>query len=670
MSARSLHPAAHAGTAPRGGQPAGPRPQARTRTCALACALVCTLLAPAAHADGMPDSTPAPARTRGSAARAPAAPPPASPATSPNATGSRSAATGLDSPLALDLRQASVSAALRLISETAQVNIVATPTAANREVTLYMARTTGRAALDAVTRTAGLWMRWRPASQSYMVMTAEEYQRDLALFSDERTEVLRLRHHNVISTAHVLRAMYGNRVRLQLPVEESLGEAMRTTELRRTTGAATSAGTTGTPNRTTTATAEGATRDTRGGTTSRTAGTGGSATAGATDTGPQQLAALAAAAGGGHANQLEAALQGQDAPLYVTYNRQHNLLVLRTADERLLEQARQLITQLDLPVRQVLLEMRIIEVRLNDEFHRAFDMDLFSASPASGVATTATNQALNPLTGATSVRDANGNLLAPKVIGALGMSELFDQNSSLFQLISNRVRLRLQLLEEKGRVQTLARPLLLSSNNEPARLFIGEEVVLTTGASAQTSTGTTGATNTVVTVETEQRDIGTTLVIHPRINDDRSVTLTIDQESSERVVGGTTIPLSTGSIGDGVIQYPIDTVNTASLQVVAQARDGLTIAVGGMIKALKRKAGTNVPGLSRLPLLGELFKSEAQVDSQTELVLVITPHVLESADEAQRVSRQLGGTALSAASVHRPQAASAATPAPEADPPP
>jgi general secretion pathway protein D len=155
---------------------------------------------------------------------------------------------------------------------------------------------------------------------------------------------------------------------------------------------------------------------------------------------------------------------------------------------------------------------------------------------------------------------------------------------------------------------------------------------------------TTGATNTVITAETEQRDIGTTLVIHPRINNDRTVTLTIDQESSERVVGGTTIPLATGTVGDGVVQYPIDTVNTASVQAVAQAKDGLTIAVGGMIKINKTNKTANIPGLSKIPLLGELFKKDERVDERTELVLIITPHVLESGEEAQQVSQRLRST--------------------------
>lgn len=535
----------------------------------------------------------------------------------------------MSTSMVLDLRQVSVNTALRLISETAQANIVATQAAGERELSLYMAQTTAGQALDAVARAAGLWVRWRPSSRTWMVMTAAEYQRELTVFGEERTEVLHLKHHNVVAVASTLRAMFGERVVLQNPVEEALGETMKVTDLRRSSG---SSGNSNNRNQqderrqSTSAGAAGAVQTQRGG-SNRSANQ---------DDGSQQVAAAAATARA-TPGQTEAAMRGEEAPLYVTYNRQHNLLVLRTGDDKVMAQARQLAGQLDLPARQVLLEMRIIQVRLGDEFHRAFDMDLFSDHQASGTATTATAQAINPLTGA-----ATG----PRTVGALGVADAFGRNTSLFQFLNNRIRVRLQLLEEKGQVQTLARPLLLASNNEPARLFIGEEVVLVTGASAQTTTGTTGATNTIITAETEQRDIGTTLVVHPRINADRTVTLTIDQESSERVVGGTTIPLATGTVGDGVVQYPIDTVNTSSVQAVAQAKDGLTIAVGGMIKINKTNKTANVPGLSKIPLLGELFKRDEQVDERTELVLIITPHVIESSEEAERLTQRMGGTAM------------------------
>jgi general secretion pathway protein D len=591
-----------------------------TRSLAVAATLLLAGLAEPAWADGVPAfpgsraARPAPLQAPVGAVAAPAP------------------AGGMDASLSLDLRQASIGTALRLISEVSQANIVATQAAADRELSLYLNRATARAALDAVTRAAGLWVRWRPSSQSYLVMTSDEYQRDLTVFGEERSEVFALRHHNVVAAAHALRALFGSRVRLQAPQEEPLGESMKHTDLRRNSGP-TAATAVNTRNASTSPAGANGT-DAQGVQRTQLGGLRGGG-----DTG--QVAAAGAAVGASQ-SQVEAAQQGQEAPIFLTYNRLHNLLVLRTGDDRAMGQARDLLRRLDLPARQVMLEMRIIQVRMDDEFRRALDMDFFSNSAATGTAITSTNQAVNPLTGAST---------GPRTVGSLGDTSAFDKATGLLQFISNRIRVRLQLLEENGRVQTLAKPLLLASNNEPARLFIGEEVVLTTGASAQTTTGTTGATNTVITAETEKRNIGTTLVIHPRINDDRTVTLTIDQESSERVAGGTTIPLATGTAGDGVIQYPIDTVNTATVQAVAQAKDGLTIAVGGLIKISKSKTEGNVPGFSRIPLLGELFKSDQRVDERSELMLIITPHVLESAEDGQRLSNQLGGHALKAQSL-------------------
>lgn len=634
----------------------------------LPCALA-LLAPPAARADGDPDSVPATraaaaaaARTARGAAAAASGPAPAAPSAAASAP--VAGETGLAARMTLDLRQASVATALRLISEVSGHNVVATRAASEHELTLYLVSTTAGEALDAVTRAAGLWVLWRPQSRSYLVMTAEEYQRELTVFGEERTEVLRLRHHNVVAAANSLRALFGSRVLLQTPVEESLGETLKVTDLRRATssGGAQSFNPAGTRNAAgggsalapglslADAQAAGMTRDQRGG--SRTAAAGAEGV---------QIAAAAAAAGAA-TGQTEAAQRGQEAPIHVTYNRLHNLLIVRTGDPRALQAITELVGRIDLPARQVLLEMRIIQVRLDDEFHRAFDFDFFGTSAAAGVATTATGQPLNPLTGSTVTIDpVTGAVTAPRVVGALGNFNLFDRNSGIFQLLNNRIRLRLQLLEEQGRVETLAKPLLLASNNEPARLFIGEEVVLTTGASAQTTTGTTGASNTVITAETERRNVGTTLVIHPRINDDRTVTLTIDQENSERVAGGTTIPLATGTIGDGVVQYPIDTVNSAAVQAVAMAKDGLTIAVGGLIKVSKADSDTAVPGLSAIPLLGELFKSKKRVAQRSELVLVITPYVLETAEEADAVSRQLQ---------EREREARAPAPAPAASAPP
>jgi general secretion pathway protein D len=308
----------------------------------------------------------------------------------------------------------------------------------------------------------------------------------------------------------------------------------------------------------------------------------------------------------------------QGPPVYVTYNKLNNLLLVRTGDEAALRQIALLIADMDRPPRQVLLEMKILEVTLDDGFRSVFDIS-YSRGNASGPAIgDSTNAARNSLS-----------------------SGLFDAERDatfVWQTMSNTLSARFQLLAEQNKLKVLSSPMLVAANNQPARLFIGDERVLTVGASSQSVTGTTGATNTTITVETETRDVGQTLSILPRINGDRSVSLTIDQDSSTVKIGDATIPISTA---DGDIYYfPIDTVNTASLQVTAHAQDGMTVAIGGMIRDSTRFDDQKEPVLGDIPYLGMLFKRDVRATERSQIVLLITPRVLENPQEADDLARQ------------------------------
>jgi general secretion pathway protein D len=529
---------------------------------------------------------------------------------------------GLDAPLGnFDLRDVSVAEAIRLIAEVSGVNIVATRAVSDRQVSMYLRDATARGVIDTLARVNGLWYRYLEPSRTFILMSAEEFQRDASVFREEDTRTFRLKHHNVVAAANAVRALFGLRVRLSRPVEEQLGEQMKTSELRRADS---------------NATAGGARSGTRAGIdgTAAQGGAGGGASAGAAATQqvrPEQaVAAATRLAAEGEAlsgEEMQALRQGTEPPIHVTYNRLHNLLIVRTGDESAMRQVDELVRAIDLPARQVLLEMRIVQVALDEEFRRAFDVDLFGGGTTAG---SPGSQAVNPL-------QPNATT-GQKVVAALGNFALDRESTGIFQFINSRVRARLQLLEEKGRVRTLARPMVLASNNEPARLFIGEEVVLITGATSQTTTAANSPSSTTVTAETEQRDVGTTLVVHPRINDDRSVTLTIDQEISRRVRGGTTIPLAVGN--SEVLDYPIDTVETSNIQVAALAKDGLTIALGGLIRAETSTSRQQVPGFGDIPVIGNLFSRDVNTDERTEMVLLVTPHIIDTAEEGDRLSRR------------------------------
>lgn len=557
----------------------------------------------------------------------------------------------------IDLRDVRINEVIRLVAEASGVNIVATQDVGQRIVSLYLRDTTAHGVVDTLARVGGLWYRWQPETGTYLLMSAAEYQRDLGVLRDEETRVFRLRHHNVVAAAYMLESLFGERVELTEPTEEPLGEMLESEDMRRSDA---NNNTSSRNNRSINDSRSTSYNERNRGTSSRSGSSSQRrASAAVTPAQQEEAAELVDETGGSLSReQLRAVRQGVEASIYVTYNRLHNLLVVRSGDDRALRQIAELVESIDLPTRQVLLEMRIIEVRLDNEFRRAFDMDLFSGGGTPGGPGA---QPVNPL--------RPGDASGPRALAGLGNFSLDPSSTGIFQIINSRIRARLQLLEEKGRVHNLARPMVLASNNEPARLFIGEQVVMVTGATAQTTTGVNSPALTTVTAETEQRDIGTTLIVHPRINDDRTVTLTIDQENSRRIQGGTSIPLA---IGTGqVLDYPIDTMDTSQIQVAALAKDKLTIAVGGMIRAETTKSRQQIPGFGDIPVIGNLFSRDVETDDQRELVLLITPHIVDNGEEGEQVSyRQISPAAEAQSRLLDPRRGTAADalPAPDAAP--
>ncbi|MDR2625849.1 MAG: hypothetical protein LBC37_05910 [Zoogloeaceae bacterium] len=528
-----------------------------------------------------------------------------------------------DAPGDLYLRQITLDEAAQIIAQVGRTSVVVSASVANRVVSLYLREAKVEHMVKNLCRAAGIWYRHDQETQTWILMSAKEFQEDLVIARDEVTRVWTLRHHNVVSLANAVRALLGARVALVEPVEERAPESMGSTARMGGGGARSSFG-------------DGTERSI-GASRSVTRGGGGSQADYDARKNLEKIsqAALTAATGAEDGNteglaavDLQRAASAQGLPITVTYNRMHNLLIVRSSDERALADIDTLIGEMDKPPRQVLLEMKIMEVELGDEFRSVFDFGTSGRTTSSGPLGLGTlPQDIVEPGGSTARRSG--------FIGGFGVEE---GASAVWQFVNDRLWARLQLLEGQNRVNVLATPMLIAANDQPARLFIGDEQVLVTGASANSYTGTTGASAATITVETEQRNVGQTLIVLPRINADRSVTLTIDQDNSRVSSGAATLPLA---MPDGnIYQFPIDTVNTANLQVTAHARDGLTVAIGGMIRQRVSDAETKVPLLGDLPLLGMLFRKTARANTRSQLLLLITPHVLETPEEGAALAAE------------------------------
>lgn len=549
------------------------------------------------------------------------------------------------------LSQVRLDEAARLISQIGKTSIVVTAKVSDQVVSLYLRDVNVEGMVKNLCRAAGVWYRFDSQTATYLLMSAEEYQRDVAITRDDITRSYVLRHHNVVAVAHAVKALFGARVQLSTPVEEMPPVSLGGTS--RTSGGSASNRTGSSGNRSSTGGNSSGNQNTQGsglqglntsispeGSVSRSFG---GSTAAQQQADPRKelgnlsqdgLNAALNEDGSGSlgAAALLSAASRTGPPIHITYNKQHNLLLLRSGDDTAVRDIEALIREMDRPPRQVLLEMKIIEVQLGNDFRSVFDIGLGSQKTSSGPL----GLGFGTVSGA--VTDSSGKTVYPRNAVTLGNFAALDDPTMVWQYVSDNLRLRLQMLESENKVNVLASPMVVAANNQPARLFIGDEQVLVTGASADSTTGTTGATNTTITVETEQRNVGQTLIILPRINADRSVTLTIDQDSSRINTGATVLPLA---LPDGTLyQFPIDTVNTANLQVTAHARDGLTVAVGGMISQTRSDGVDKVPLLGDIPGLGVLFKKTVKENSRSQIVLLITPRVLETPEESDALARQ------------------------------
>ncbi len=187
-----------------------------------------------------------------------------------------------------------------------------------------------------------------------------------------------------------------------------------------------------------------------------------------------------------------------------------------------------------------------------------------------------------------------------------------------------RAKLTAALLNSKGKI--LAAPHVLVSDNREARIQVGSQIPLATSSTTYVAGTTTD--NTLPTTSTIQyKDIGIILKVKPQINDSGLVSIELSQEISGAGITNTTIAGQ---------EYPSIDKTEATTNLIAQ--DGETIIIGGLIREDKSKEIDGIPLLSKIPIIGNLFSSTSIKNSRTELIILLTPHVIKNEKEAGEVT--------------------------------
>ncbi len=254
------------------------------------------------------------------------------------------------------------------------------------------------------------------------------------------------------------------------------------------------------------------------------------------------------------------------------------------------------IEQLDVLPRQVLIDAQIYEVVLDDSLAFGLSAILQNRGTLQPAQTTA-SFAGNPPS------------LAAQTFAFIGRSrELF---------------MFLNASENRSRVRTLSAPSVLVSDNQTAQFSVGAEVPVPVASSASGVQAPGGGTLFAQTIQ--RRETGVIMQVTPLINDSGNVTLEISQEVSQ---AGALGPLG-----------PVIGQSTVTSTVVI--RDGQTIVLGGFIRESNDLVRNRIPLLGRIPGLGVLFGSTSTTKSRTELVILITPHVIRSFEEADHATEEL-----------------------------
>ncbi|MDB4913033.1 MAG: hypothetical protein JWM95_677 [Gemmatimonadetes bacterium] len=275
--------------------------------------------------------------------------------------------------------------------------------------------------------------------------------------------------------------------------------------------------------------------------------------------------------------------------------RANNLLVRSNrADFQLIETV---VRQLDIRPLQVLIEVLIAEVRRDRSLSFGVDLNL----------------------GETSLSTTKGTTGTGSILGA-GSSGLGDFALQVMHIGGINLDATLRAVSGRGDVNVISRPVVLTANNQEAEIIVGSQRPF---VQVSRSLPTDAAVRDQVV---QYKDVGTKLSVKPSISVDGSVELEVKQEVSSATT-------------EMAFNAPV--ISTRSVQTQLLIKDGQTVVLGGLTDKQKDVNQRGIPFLSSIPWIGGLFGNASRQTTETELFIFLTPRVIRSDEDAQRVSAPL-----------------------------
>jgi type IV pilus assembly protein PilQ len=296
-------------------------------------------------------------------------------------------------------------------------------------------------------------------------------------------------------------------------------------------------------------------------------------------------------------------------------DRTNTLLVQDTADR--LEDVRRMVRALDVPIKQVLIESRIVVV--NDDFSRDLGVRLGvtgyrengtdGAAVISGTGTgtdTMVNSIIDNLGSTGQITPVQLPVLTDRYNVNVPIAEAAGRFSLAVLERDYLVDLELTALEAEGRGEIVSTPRVITANQKEARIEQGVEIPYQQSASS-------GAT----TVQFKKAVLS--LQVTPQITPDNNIIM--DLRVHKDNVGDI---ISTGGLGGTV-----PSIDTRAVETQVLVEDGQTVVLGGIYETERRETITKVPFLGDIPAIGALFRNKQMQNDKSELLIFVTPRILE-----------------------------------------
>ncbi|MCZ6804297.1 MAG: type II secretion system secretin GspD [Proteobacteria bacterium] len=254
------------------------------------------------------------------------------------------------------------------------------------------------------------------------------------------------------------------------------------------------------------------------------------------------------------------------------------------------------IRKLDVVPLQVLIEASILEVTLNDDL--SYGVEWFFKNQVGRS------------------RGGQGTL----DLGSAGIAALAPGFSYTIVNSASNIKIAINALASVSEVNVLSAPSLMVLDNQTATINVGDEIPVPTRQSTSNINSNAPTVN-----EIQYRNTGVTLTVTPRVNNSGLVTMEIKQEVSNAV-----------DTTSSDIDAP--TIQQRQIESTVAIHSGQTIVLGGLILNTQTNNESGIPGLYKIPLIGKLFGATSSEKRRTELIILLTPHVVRNDTDAKKIT--------------------------------